>query len=57
MLSKYESLHLFPVPSTMSASMRKSLYPFGSKDDPRDAELLLDLLLQHRNKLRRLIAG
>ena len=34
--------------------MRKSLYPSGSKDDPRDAELLLDLLLQHRNKLRRL---
>ena len=32
----------------------ESLYPSGSKDDPRDAELLLDLLLQHRNKLRRL---
>ena len=44
MLNKYEGLHLFPVPSTMSASMRKSLYPSGSKDDPRDAELLLDLL-------------
>jgi len=55
MLSKYECLHLFPVPSTMSASMRKSLYPSGSKDDPRDAELLLDLLLQHRKKLRRLM--
>ena len=55
MLSKYECLHLFPVPSTMSASMRKSLYPSGSKDDPRDAELLLDLLLQHRHKLRRLM--
>src|SRR5262249_31992287 len=25
-----------------------------SKDDPRDADLLLDLLLQHRDKLRRL---
>src|ERR1700736_392358 len=55
MLAKYECIHLFPVPSTMSASMRKSLYPSGSKDDPRDAELLLDLLLQHRNKLRRLM--
>ena len=54
MLSKYECIHLFPVPSTMSASLRKSLYPSGCKDDPRDAELLLDLLLQHRNKLRRL---
>jgi len=26
----------------------------GAKDDPRDADLLLDLLLQHRDKLRRL---
>src|SRR6202166_2055928 len=54
MLTKYEFLHLFPVPSTMSASMRKALYPSGSKDDPRDADLLLDLLLQHRDKLHRL---
>ena len=54
MLSKYEPLHLFPVPPTMSASMRKALYPSGSKDDPRDADLLLDLLLLHRDKLRRL---
>ena len=55
MLSKYECLHLFPVPSTMSARMREALYPSGSKDDPRDADLLLDLLLQHREKLRRLM--
>jgi transposase len=55
MLSKYACLHLFPVPPTMSASMREALYPSGAKDDPRDADLLLDLLLQHRQKLRRLI--
>ena len=54
MLTKYEPLHLFPVPSTMAARMRKALYPSGSKDDPRDADLLLDLLLQHRDKLHRL---
>jgi hypothetical protein len=54
MLGKYECLHLYPVPSTMSASMRKALYPSGAKDDPRDADLLLDLLLQNRDKLRRL---
>ena len=53
-LSKYEPLHLFPVPSAMSANMREALYPLGAKDDPRDADLLLDLLLQHRDKLRRL---
>jgi transposase len=54
MLSKYERLHLFPVPSTMAGNMRDALYPSGAKDDPRDADLLLDLLLKHRDKLRRL---
>ena len=54
MLSKYGPLHLFPVPPAMSAKMREALYPSGAKDDPRDADLLLELLLQHRNKLRRL---
>src|ERR1700736_2854158 len=51
MLGKYECLHLYPVPSTMSAAMRKALYPSGAKDDPRDADLLLDLLVQHRDRL------
>jgi transposase len=54
MLGKYECLHLFPVPSTMSAAMRKALFPSGAKDDPRDADLLLDLLVQHRDRLRHL---
>ena len=54
MLRKYECLHLFPVPSTMSAAMRKALYPSGAKDDWRDAGLLLDLLVQHRDRLRHL---
>jgi hypothetical protein len=37
--------------------MRKALYPpsMGAKDDPRDADLVLDLLLQHRDKLRPLM--
>jgi len=54
MLSKYECLHLFTVPSTMSAAMRKALYPSGAKNDPRDADLLLDILMQHRDRLRHL---
>jgi len=54
MLSKYEPLHLVSVPPAMSAKMRAALYPSGAKDDPRDADLLVDLLLQHRDKLRRL---
>lgn len=54
MLSKYERLHIFPVPPTMSSNMRKALYPSGAKDDPKDADLLLDILEKHGNKLRRL---
>ena len=54
MLRKYECLHLYPVPSTMSANMRQALYPSGAKDDPRDADVLLELLLLHRDKLHRL---
>jgi transposase len=38
----------------MAARMHEALYPSGAKDDPRGADLLLDLLLQHRDKLRRL---
>ena len=54
MLRKYECLHLVPVPSTMSAAMRKALYPSGAKDDWGDADLLRDLLVQHRDRLRHL---
>ena len=56
MLARSEPLHLFPVPPTMSASMRKALYPSGSKDDPRDADLLLDLLMQASRQAAPLVA-
>jgi len=55
MLSNYEPLHLFPVPPTMAANMREALSPSGANDDPRDADLLLDLLQQHRDQLCRLV--
>ncbi|HKT50166.1 MAG TPA: IS110 family transposase [Candidatus Angelobacter sp.] len=51
-LSKYEHLHLYVVPPQTSAQFRKTFYPSGAKDDGRDAELLLDLVLQHRRRLR-----
>ncbi|MBV9625374.1 MAG: IS110 family transposase [Acidobacteria bacterium] len=54
LLNKYECLHIFPVPSTMTAKMREALYPSGAKDDPRDADLLLYILARHRDKLHRL---
>lgn len=54
LLSKYEQLHLYPVLSQTVAKMREAFYPSRAKDDPRDAELILDLLRQHGKQLRRL---
>ena len=54
MLSKYEQLHIFPVPPAMTANLRKAFYSSGAKNDPSDADLLLDLVERHRDKLRRL---
>jgi transposase len=52
LLSKYEPLHIFPVPPAMSSNLRKAFYGSGAKDDPKDADLLLELLQRHREKLR-----
>jgi len=54
MLSKYEQLHIYPIQPRAAAQFRAALVPFGAKDDPSDAELLLDLLVHHRSRLRRL---
>lgn len=51
-LSKYGQLHLYVVAPQTSAQFRKTFYPSGAKDDPRDADLLLDLVMQHRRRLR-----
>jgi transposase len=51
MLSKYDHLVLYPVPSTMSASYRRAFFPSGAKDDNGDTLLLLDLLRHHRDRL------
>jgi transposase len=43
---------LYPVPPKTLADYRKAFCPSGAKSDPRDADLLLDLLLRHRDRLR-----
>jgi transposase len=53
-LSKYACFYLYPVHSTTSANYRKSFSPSGAKSDPTDADMLLDLLLKHREQLRAL---
>lgn len=47
-------LDLYPVNPVMVAQYRKAFHPSGAKDDPTDAELILDLLTSHRNSLTRL---
>jgi hypothetical protein len=43
-----------PLHPRAAAQFRAALFPSGVKDDPLDADLLLDLLVQHRRHLRRL---
>jgi transposase len=54
MLLKFPQLVLFPVNPQMAARFRQAFYPSGSKDDPVDTRVLLDILLHHRDRLRRL---
>ncbi len=51
-LMSYDFLVLYPVPPKTLAKYREALHPSGSKSDPRDADLLLDLVRWHRHRLR-----
>jgi transposase len=51
-LMHVEFLHLYPVNPVTAAKMREAFHPSGAKDDPRDADLLLDILISHRQHLR-----
>lgn len=53
-LQKYGHLALYPIHASTSAAYRTAMFPSGGKDDPVDAELLLDLVTRHRDRLRRL---
>ena len=54
MLLQFENFVLYPVPPQAAAKLRQAFYSSGAKDDPRDAELLLEILQHHRRHLRRL---
>jgi len=51
-LQKYDFLVLFPVNPSTLAKYRQAFTPSNAKDDPSDARLLLELLMQHRDKLK-----
>jgi transposase len=53
-LLKYAFLVIFPVNPSTLAKYRQAFTPSHAKDDPTDAELQLELLLHHPDKLKRL---
>jgi transposase len=50
-LCKYEFLVLYPVNPQTVAKYRQAFTPSRAKDDPTDAELQVELLQKHRDKL------
>ncbi len=54
MLLQFKNFVLYPVPPQAAAKLRQAFYSSGAKDDPRDAELLLEILQHHRRHPRRL---
>lgn len=53
-LQRYEFMVLFPVNPATLAKYREAFVPSRAKDDPSDAEIALELLLRHRDKLQTL---
>lgn len=51
-LLKHDIFVLYPVNPQSLARYRQAWSPSGAKDDPTDAELALDVLLKHRDRLR-----
>ncbi len=51
-LQKYDFFVLFPIDPSTLARHRKTFTPSGAKDDPTDAELILDLLFKHTEHFR-----
>ena len=53
MLMKYERVVIYPIHGGTASNFRAALYPSGSKDDPKDADVIMELPIQHRDRLRR----
>jgi transposase len=53
-LQEYEFIDIYPLNPATSAQYRNAFRTSGAKDDPGDAELILDILMFHRDKLMRL---
>ena len=54
-LSCYDHLVLFPINPRTVAKYRKAFASSGAKDDPGDAQILVDILDRHRDKLSQIV--
>lgn len=50
-LMKYDFIVLYPINPKQLKRFRDAIYPSGSKNDPCDSDLLLELLSKHRDRL------
>ena len=55
MLLQFENFVVYPVAPQTVAKLRQAFYGSGAKDDPLDADLLLDILRHHRRHPRPLV--
>src|SRR2546429_9906667 len=51
-LLKYDFLVLYPISPSTLGRYREAFSPSRAKDDPRDAEYAVELLMQHRERLK-----
>ena len=51
-LMDYDFVLIYPINPKSLSWYRGAFYPSGGKDDPRDADLVLDYLLKHRERIR-----
>lgn len=47
----FDSVHIFPIHPKSLKNYRDAIHPSGAKDDPTDAELLLQFLTLHQNRI------
>lgn len=55
-LSGYDFLVLYPINPRSAARYREAFRPSNPKDDPTDADSLLDMIVKHREQLRPYVA-
>jgi transposase len=48
----FDSVHIFRIHPKSLKDYRQALYPSGAKDDPTDAELLLQFMMLHQHRMK-----